>query len=65
MNTLEHEQEQGTSQGMDIPRKIYALELIEMAEPIGTFGGLTDTILRFRNGVPVPADTGDQGGGQN
>jgi hypothetical protein len=33
--------------------------------PIGTFAGSPDRILRIRNGKPVPADTGDQGGGQN
>jgi hypothetical protein len=33
--------------------------------PIGTFGGSQDRIVRIRKGKPVPADTGDQGGGQN
>jgi hypothetical protein len=33
--------------------------------PIGTFAGWQDVILRIRNGKPVPANTGDQGGGQN
>jgi hypothetical protein len=33
--------------------------------PVGTFAGTQDRILRIRNGKPVPADTGDQGGGQN
>jgi hypothetical protein len=65
MNTLQLDHKQGTGQSKDTPRKIYAADLIEMAKPIGTFGGLTDIILRFRNGVPVAADTGDQGGGQN
>jgi hypothetical protein len=35
------------------------------AKPVGTFGGSIDFILRIRNGKPVAADTGDQGGGQN
>ena len=33
--------------------------------PIGTFAGSQDFILRVRNGKPVAANTGDQGGGQN
>jgi hypothetical protein len=33
--------------------------------PVGTFGGSIEFILRIRNGKPVAADTGDQGGGQN
>jgi hypothetical protein len=32
---------------------------------IGTFAGSEDSILRIREGKPVPANTGDQGGGQN
>jgi hypothetical protein len=33
--------------------------------PIGTFAGSEDRIVRIRKGQIVPADTGDQGGGQN
>ena len=33
--------------------------------PIGTFSGSQDRMIRIRNGKPVPANTGDQGGGQN
>jgi hypothetical protein len=65
MNTLQHDRKQGTSQSKGTPPNIFAVDLIKMAKPIGTFGGLTDSVLRFRNGVPVAADTGDQGGGQN
>ena len=32
---------------------------------IGTFAGSRDSVLRIRDGKPVPANTGDQGGGQN
>ena len=32
---------------------------------IGTFAGSQEAILRIRNGKPVPANTGDQGAGQN
>jgi hypothetical protein len=65
MNTLQLDRKQGTSQSKDTSPKISTVDLIKMAKPIGTFGGVTDNILRFRNGVPVAADTGDQGGGQN
>jgi hypothetical protein len=33
--------------------------------PIGAFAGSEDRIVRIRKGQIVPADTGDQGGGQN
>jgi hypothetical protein len=33
--------------------------------PIGSFSGSEDRIVRIRKGQIVPADTGDQGGGQN
>jgi hypothetical protein len=36
-----------------------------ISQPIGSFGGSEDRIVRIRNGQVVPADTGDQGGGQN
>jgi hypothetical protein len=39
--------------------------LLSMAKPIGTFAGEGDFILRIHDGKVVPADTGDQGGGQN
>jgi hypothetical protein len=32
---------------------------------IGTFADSPDLVLRIRDGKPVPANTGDQGGGQN
>jgi hypothetical protein len=32
---------------------------------VGTFAGSKDAVLRIRNGKPIAADTGDQGGGQN
>jgi hypothetical protein len=33
--------------------------------PIGTFAGTTDMVVRIRNGKPIAANTGGQGGGQN
>jgi hypothetical protein len=41
------------------------VDLMKMAKPIGSFGGVTDYILRFRNGELTAGNTGDQGGGQN
>jgi hypothetical protein len=38
---------------------------VEEFVPIGTFAGSQEFILRIRNGDPVAANTGDQGGGQN
>jgi hypothetical protein len=38
---------------------------LEEFVPIGTFAGSQDVVLRIRNGKPIPANTGDQGGGQN
>ena len=39
--------------------------LVSMAKRIGTFAGERDFILRIHDGKVVPANTGDQGGGQN
>jgi hypothetical protein len=36
-----------------------------VTKPRGTFAGTKDFVVRTRNGEVVPADTGDQGGGQN
>jgi len=33
--------------------------------PVGTFAGANDFVVRIRDGRPIPADSGDQGGGQN
>ncbi|MBV9733269.1 MAG: hypothetical protein JO275_10860 [Verrucomicrobia bacterium] len=38
---------------------------VEEFVPIGTFADSQEFILRIRNGKPVAANTGDQGGGQN
>ena len=36
-----------------------------ISEPVGTFGGSEDRIIRIRNGKIIAANTGGQGGGQN
>jgi len=38
---------------------------VEEFVPIGTFADSEEFILRIRNGKPVAANSGDQGGGQN
>ena len=40
-------------------------ELVANLTPIGTFGGTDDFVVRIRNGKPIAANTGAQGGGQN
>ena len=65
MNMLANDQKQKTNHAKNSPAENSPVDLIKIAESIGTFGGTTDVILRFRNGKPVAADTGDQGGGQN
>ena len=40
-------------------------ELAAIGTPIGTFGDKTDFVVRIRNGKPIAANTGGQGGGQS
>jgi hypothetical protein len=40
-------------------------ELAAMGVPIGRFAGTADMVVRIRNGKPIAANTGGQGGGQN
>jgi hypothetical protein len=50
------------------PKEGDKLKDISPLEPfvsIGTFAGSQDSVSRIRDGKPVPANTGDQGGGQN
>jgi hypothetical protein len=67
MNALQKEQKQVTSHSKDSRATVSlsAVDLKRTAKPIGTFAGSKDSILRFRNGESVAANTGDQGGGQN
>ena len=60
MNALQNDRKPENSHSKDLP-----VDLMGRAKPIGTFAGETDLILRFEKGELVPADTGDQGGGQN
>jgi hypothetical protein len=47
--------------------QLQSMETISLDEcaPVGTFAGTKDFIIRVRDGQPAPANTGDQGGGQN
>lgn len=65
MNALRINQEKEISRPKDAAATISAVDLRRLAKPIGTFGGFTDLIVRFRNGELVAENTGDQGGGQN
>lgn len=57
MKAVQDGLESVTEQGNSLP--------LEEFVTIGTFAGSQDVILRIRNGKPVAANTGDQGGGQN
>jgi hypothetical protein len=65
MNALQNDQKQVIYRPKDSPPAISGAELMRKSKFVGTFGGPTDLILRFRNGELVAEDTGDQGAGQN
>jgi hypothetical protein len=55
-----------SSSGDDRSVKTMTLdEVLALGTAVGTFGGSTDILLRIRNGKPVAANVGAQGGGQN
>jgi hypothetical protein len=61
MNAVETSLKSATKEGDSLTGAF----LLEEFVPIGTFAGSQDFVLRIRNGKPTPANTGDQGGGQN
>jgi hypothetical protein len=65
MNALQNDKKKVPNHSKGSPVTISAVDLARKAKPRGTFAGSKDSILRFRNGELVAADTGDQGGGQN
>jgi hypothetical protein len=68
MSTMNTEQiTQNPARGADVmsPGTIRQEEVPTIGASIGTFANSTDFILRFRDGKPIAANTGDQGGGQN
>jgi hypothetical protein len=44
---------------------LHAPDLSKLRQPVGSFAGSQDYVVRIRDGQFVAADTGDQGGGQN
>jgi hypothetical protein len=62
MNAIQNDQGQMTAGQEKSSATASISELMKMGQPVGPCG---DIILKFRNGELVPADTGDQGGGQN
>jgi hypothetical protein len=45
--------------------KLSMEELAAIGTPSGTFADTTDIVIRIRNGKPIAANAGGQGGGQN
>ena len=45
--------------------KLSIEELAAVGTPSGTFADTTDIVIRIRNGKPIAANAGGQGGGQN
>jgi hypothetical protein len=45
--------------------KLSVEELAAIGTPSGTFADTTDIVIRIRNGKPIAANAGGQGGGQN
>ena len=62
MNAVQNDQNQVTHRQQEPASTTSVSELLKMGKRVGPCG---DIILKFRNGELVPADTGDQGGGQN
>jgi hypothetical protein len=61
MNALQNDQKQGTARQEESPATTSIFELLKMGKSVGPVG---DLVLKFRTGELVPADTGDQRGGQ-
>jgi hypothetical protein len=45
--------------------KLSVEELAAIGTPSGTFADTTDIVIRIRDGKPIAANAGGQGGGQN
>jgi hypothetical protein len=61
MNAVKRDLESVAPSGDSLKDRLPVEEFV----PIGTFADSQEFILRIRNGKPVAANTGDQGGGQN
>jgi hypothetical protein len=62
MDALQNDQKQMTDRQKASGATTAVFEPPKIGKTVGPVGEL---ILRFRDGELVPADTGDQGGGQN
>jgi hypothetical protein len=65
MNTEQISKPSTTSEGSKLSKLISMEELAAIGTPSGTFADTTDIVIRIRNGRPIAANTGGQGGGQN
>jgi hypothetical protein len=65
MNTEQISKPSPTTGGTEFSQIISMEELAATGTPIGTFADGTDFVVRIRNGKPIAANTGGQGGGQN
>lgn len=65
MNTEQISKPSTTSEGSKLSKLISMEELAAIGMPSGTFADTTDIVIRIRNGKPIAANAGGQGGGQN
>jgi hypothetical protein len=65
MNTEQISKPAPTTSGTEFSQTISLDELAASGTAMGTFADKTDFVVRIRNGKPIAANTGDQGGGQN
>jgi hypothetical protein len=65
MNTEQISNPSTTSEGSKLSKLISMEEFAAIGMPSGTFADTTDIVIRIRNGRPIAANTGGQGGGQN
>jgi hypothetical protein len=64
MNTEQISKPSATSDGK-FSEAISLKDLAAIGTPSGTFADTTDIVIRIRNGKPIAANAGGQGGGQN
>ena len=65
MNTEQISKPSATTGGSKFSKTIPLEELAAIGTTIGTFADTTDIVIRIRDGKPIAANAGGQGGGQN
>jgi hypothetical protein len=65
MKSEESNKPSATAGAGTVSTPISSDELAGVGVPIGRFAGTADIVVRIRNGKPIAANTGTQGGGQN